>query len=243
MKIAAGIVEYADPDGLDRCLSSLGLDKETGGFDGAIVIHRKFDHFEIENKGQIDYLKETLAVAKKYPNVYVDHSEERITQIEARNLYMQKAGELGYDWLMVIDSDEYVLPNAGWKKFRTQLEYVQSLNLDDQIFEIQFAGSLGETGPRPRLFLRPAGVFYWIKHYWFVISKKQMLCKGVSDSYRVIEGIYVRHGKIIRTPEHIKASLSYYEWQDLIEQPRDEHYANENQIWPQRVKHPQQQQQ
>jgi len=212
MKICAGICVYADAEGLHRCLSTLGLGE--GGFDGAIVIHRRFEHFEmIEERS----LEETKLVAKKFPNVHVDHSDEPISQVDARSLYFKLAGELGYDWLMVIDSDEYVLPNADWQTFRSQLDYVRSLNLEHQIFDIEFEGSLMQRGPRPRLFKDPGTIKYYTKHFWFVLTKSNILYKGLGDSGRIITGINVYHSKIIRSLEHIRASEKYYMWQELLE--------------------------
>ena len=225
MKVGAGICCFGDPDGLDRCLSTLAIGQ--GGLDGAIVVHRRYDHFDIEGLTETESFEATQAVCKKYENVLVDHSSERITQVEARNIYMQLAGLLKYDWLLVIDSDEYVLPNADWKTFRTQLEFVQSLKLDDQVFDVQFEGSIGERGPRPRLFLDPPTVSYWQRHYWFVLQKKMELLKGCGDAGRMIAGIYLYHGKAIRTLEHIKASNRYYEWQAQIEQPEAEKQIDE----------------
>lgn len=222
MRIAAGIVEYGDAEGLQRCLTSLDIGK--GGFDGAIVIHRQFDHFELNDPSSFE---NTSTVAKKFSQIHLYWGElvspnPKITQVEARNHYMIKAGELGYDWLMVIDSDEFVLPGADWKEFRRQLEYVQSLKLDDQIFDVQFFGSISDTGMYPRLFLDPGSVRYWIKHFWFVCMKKKMLYKGVGDAGRVITGIALRHGKILRTLEHMQATQDYYLWQAKIEQPTPE---------------------
>jgi Glycosyl transferase family 2 len=215
MKIAAGIVVYADVEGLDRCLSTLGIGQ--GGLDGAIIIHRRYDHFSLQDPTS---LPETKRVARKYANVFVHHSDEPITQVQARNLYMEFAGQLGYDWLLVIDSDEFVMPNADWKEFRRQLEYVISLKLEHQIFDVEFEGSISERGPRPRLFLRPGTIRYHVKHYWWVLPERgNMLLKGMGDAGRIITGINLYHGKSIRTMKHITASMRYYQWQEVIEQP------------------------
>src|SRR5215831_1412261 len=214
VKICAGIVEYADAEGLDRCLGTLGLDQQDG-FDGAIVIHRRFDEFNLIDKNS---LANTKLVAKKYPNVTVDHSDETITQVDARSRYCWLAGELGYDWLMVIDTDEYVLPNADFTEFRRQLDYVTSLGFEHQIFDIDFEGSLSQRGPRPRLFKDPGTIRYWVKHWWFVLTKTNILLKGIGDAGRIITGINLFHSKIIRSVEHIRASEQYYQWQDIIEQ-------------------------
>jgi hypothetical protein len=225
LKIAAGIVVYADPEGLDRCLSTLALGR--GGFDGAIIIHSRYEHFDLEDPRS---LEDTQRVASKYHNVLVHNVEEPITQVDARSLYMEKAGELGYDWLMVIDSDEYVLQNADWGKFRSQLEYVLSLNPPHQIFDIDFDGSIIYRGARPRLFLDPGTVRYWVKHWWFILTKKGILCKGNSDSGRIIEGINVYHSKLVRSLEHIQASNLYYQWQELIEAPAEDPATHEREL-------------
>lgn len=216
MKICAGIVEFGDPEGLDRLLQTLGLGQ--GGLDGAIVVHRKYDHFDL-NETNKTFLQDTLKVASKYPNVFVDHSLERIEQVQARNIYMQRAGELGYDWLLVLDSDEYLLPNPDWKRFRTEIEYIDSFKAEHQIFDVMMEGSLSDRGPRPRLFKDPSTITYWKRHYWWVLNKSNRLLRGVGDAERIISGVYIRHSKIVRTPEHLHASLAYYDWQEIIERP------------------------
>lgn len=225
MKIAAGIVEFGDAEGLQRCLTS--LDIGNGGFDGAIVVHRRYEHFELKDPY---HWQNTVAVVKKWPNgtIWLGSADDdspdtpKITQVDARNQYMEKAGELGYDWLMVIDSDEFVLPNPDWKEFRRQLEYIQGLKLDDQIFDVEFFGSISDSGAFPRLFLYPQSVRYWIKHNWFVCTTKQILYKGVGDAGRIVTGIALRHGKVIRTMEHMRATQDYYIWQERVEQPKPE---------------------
>jgi len=211
-KIAAAICVYGDPDGLDRCLYSLALQK--GGLDGAIIIHTRFEGFDTEFA---DSLEQTLSVTKKYANVFVDSSHDILNQIKARNLYLEHAAKQGYNWVFVIDSDEYVARNADWPEFRRQLEFVDSLGLDHQVFDVKFEGPISETGPRPRLLKNPGSITYWIKHYWFVLKDKHILLKGHGDAGRMIGGIFVLHGKFIRTQEHQTASILYNKWQEFAE--------------------------
>lgn len=216
MKVAAGIVEYGDPQGLFRCLASLGLDKQEG-IDLAIVIHSQFEHFNIANLDQQKALQDTKDVISKFP----DQSRLKLVQdptvtnqLVARNLYLQTAADEGCDWLLVLDSDEFIARNADWKEFRKQLEFVMSLDLDDQIFDIQCEGILAMyRGPRPRLFYRPRTIKYWRKHFWFVLEEKGMCLKGVGDAGRVIGGVYLMHDRTVRSFEHYNATLDYNEWQ------------------------------
>lgn len=214
MKVCVGILEYGDPEGLDRLLGSLALGK--GGFDGAIVIHGRFATFpqKFENA-----FEETYAVVEKHKKqsgeyIYlVRCSEDRnISQIEMRNGYLERAANLGFDWLLVMDSDEYIAPNADWKTFREALEFEMSLKVRNQIYDVMFEGYVADRGPRPRLFYRPGSIKYWNKHYWFVLEETKQLLKGEGDAGKVIGGIFLIHDKTIRTPQHYYATLQYEKW-------------------------------
>lgn len=222
MKIAAGIVEYGDPDGLYRLLASLALDQENT-IDLAIVVHSRFKYFDIKNIDDEQALRQTQKILSKFPQsrvklVTLANNVHNNTQVESRNLYFKAAAEEGCDWLLVMDSDEYVARNADWKEFRRQLEFVISLDLPHQIFDIQMEGILAMyRGPRPRLFYRPATIRYWKKHFWFVLEEKGICYKGVGDAGRVIGGIYLLHDKTVRSLDHYNATLGYNEWQKIYE--------------------------
>lgn len=223
MKIAAGILEYGDPDGLYRCLSSLGLDK--GGIDLAIVIHGKFDHFDINELEQSEALTQTKNIISKFPSNIKLVETKNSNEIDSRNLYLKTAYEEGCDWLLVIDSDEYIARNADFALFRSQLEFIMSLGLPHQIFDIQFEGSTPQfIGPRPRLFYRPQTIKYWKKHYWFVLEETKQLYKGLSDAGRVLGGIYMMHDHTVRTSKHYDASMRYKDWQLAEEGKVSEEY-------------------
>jgi hypothetical protein len=218
MKIAAGIVEYGDAEGLFRCLASLGLDQENG-IDLAIVVHSRFANFDLPNLTAQQALDETRNILWKFPLSKVKlmvpaPSAFITTQIESRNLYLKTAAEEECDWLLVIDSDEFIARNADWKEFRKQLEFVMSLGLPHQIFDIQCEGMVAMyRGPRPRLFYRPATIKYWKKHFWFVREEESICYKGVGDAGRVIGGIYLMHDRTIRSAAHFNATLKYNDWQ------------------------------
>ena len=222
MKIAAGICEYGDPDGLYRCLNSLGLG--TGGIDKAIIIHGKFNNFNLDRP---DAFEQTAKVISRFPQDTIDlivprKLAEGLTEIESRNLYLKIAGDSGYDWLLVIDSDEFLARKlTDFKEFRRQLQYVMDVQAEfpkdtvkHQIFDIQLEGTIPSyRGPQPRLFLRPQTVKYWGKHYWFLLEETMQLYKGQSDAARVIGGILLCHDHTIRDSTYYNASISYKEWQ------------------------------
>lgn len=218
MKIAAGICEYGDPDGLYRCLNSLGLG--TGGIDKAIIIHGKFNNFNLDKP---DAFEQTAKVISRFPKDTIELvTIGGYTEIESRNLYLKVAAGLECDWLLVIDSDEFLAHKlTDFKEFRRQLQYVMDVQAEfpkdtvkHQIFDIQLEGTIPSyRGPQPRLFLRPQTVKYWGKHYWFLLEETMQLYKGQSDAARVIGGILLCHDHTIRDSTYYNASISYKEWQ------------------------------
>jgi hypothetical protein len=219
MKIAAGLCEYGDTDGLYRCLTTLGLD-DAKGIDKVIIIHGRFDNFNLRIDPQAA-LEDTKKVISRFPKDRIDlvKSNGGLTEIASRNLYLKRATELKCDWLLVIDSDEYLAQKlTDWKKFRKQLQYVMDLGLDHHIFDIQLDGNIPAFhGPQPRLFYRPHTIQYWGTHYWWVIEESKRILKGQSDAARIIEGIHLLHDHTIRDSKYYTASINYKEWQQKHE--------------------------
>lgn len=219
MKIAAGLCEFGDTEGLYRCLASLGLD-DSRGIDKVIVIHGRFDNFNLRIDRQ-QALEDTRKVISRFPKDRIDLvvSNGGLTEIASRNLYLKRAVELGCEWLLVIDSDEYLAAKlTDWEKVREQLQFIMNLDLDHHIFDIQLDGNIpAYHGPTPRLFYRPGSIQYWGKHYWWVIEESKRILKGHSDAARVIEGIHIIHDHTIRDSMYYTASINYKEWQQKYE--------------------------
>ncbi len=217
MKIAAGICEYGDTEGLYRCLNSLGLDGN--GIDLAIIIHGRFGNFHLKDE---EALSKTQAIITRFPAgtiKLVPLKGGALSEIDSRNMYNKIAGELGYDWLLVIDSDEYLATKVGdWELARKQLQYVMDLGLSHQIFDIELDGNIPAFhGPQPRLFYRPGSIKYWGRHYWWVLEESMKLYKGQSDAARIIDGIHLIHDHTIRDSKYYTASINYKIWQDKHE--------------------------
>lgn len=220
MKIAAGIVEYADAKSLDRCLRSLNLGQGNGGIDTAIIIHGRFSNNPIKPIPCITDDTTRIAQSRKFPpgTVILKRLHQPTSEIEMRNLYLRAAAAKGCDWLLVIDSDEYIAPNANWRLFRQQLEFCESLGLNHQVFDIMFEGTVSERGPRPRLFHRPlSAVRYWKRHYWWILEEQHLCLKGLGDAGRIIEGIYVLQDKSMQNATYETTIKSYKAWQQEFE--------------------------
>lgn len=222
MRLAAGICEYSDPDGLYRCLNSLGLDRENG-IDLAIVVHSKFKNFDVQGLSEEQSLEETKGIISRFHSssdrILLVDAPPNITEMDARNIYLKIAHEKRCDWLLVIDSDEYIAKNADWKLFREQMEFIMSLDLPYQIYDVQFEGRLPSyIGPRPRLFYRTNTIKYWKRHYWFVLEESMRLLKGVADGGRLLTGIYMMHDHTIRSAGYYGARIHWKEEQDKDDQ-------------------------
>lgn len=219
MKIAAGIVEYADASSLDRCLRSLDLGQGGPGIDVAIIIHGRYLNNPIKSTCCISDDTIQVTESKAFPpgSVFLKRLHHATTEIEMRNLYLKMAAAKGCDWLLVIDSDEYIAPNADWTKFRQQLEFVQSLGLSHQVFDVMFEGTVAQRGPHPRLFYRPLSVRYWKRHYWWVLQEQNICLKGMGDAGRIIEGIYILEDKSLRDSRYEATITSYKAWQQEFE--------------------------
>lgn len=224
LKIAAGICEFGDPEGLYRCLGSLQLGYD-GGIDVAIIIHGQFKYFNLHDPQAFE---KTQAVVSRFPKGTVELVNDVSpgkTEIESRNLYNEIAGKLNCDWLLVIDSDEYLASKVtDFKEFRRQLQFVMDVQVDfppeqrHQIFDIELEGNIPAfRGPQPRLFLHPESVKYWGKHNWWVLEKTKYVYKGQSDAARIIGGIYLLHDHTIRDSKYYTASIGYKEWQSAHE--------------------------
>ena len=215
MKIATGICEYGDTDGLYRCLASLGLD-EDNGIDLAIIIHGRFNNFNLNRPTAYE---DTKRIISRFPKDRIDLvrpiNPPIMTEVESRNLYLQRATELNCDWLLVIDSDEFLAHDlTNWTLFREQLDFIMKLGLNHHIYDVKLDGNIpAYHGPVPRLFYRPSTVKYWGKHYWWVIEESKRLLKGQSDAARILEGIHIIHDHTIRDSKYYTASINYKDWQ------------------------------
>ena len=200
MKIAAGIVTYADALSLARTLETLAPQTNEN-----IVIHVQYPGFRLLEQTQS--LDDTRKVCAAFPNTTVlDLSP--CSEIEARQTYLDMSTK--YDFLLVIDSDEYLCEKE-WGIF---VENCQKL-IDEPdgfyIYDIMFTGHPSQSGPRPRLFKEPSKIKYFLKHYWWMLPNGKLM-KGQSDSTKIIPGIKIMHDDTLRDPGRSIANAQYQQW-------------------------------
>ena len=200
MKIAAGINTYANPLGLEACLGSL-----TGGVDAQLVIHGRYPNFPVQHASA--YSK-TKTICKEYPNTQLIQLDA--TELEKRQKYLELSQD--FDFLIVIDDDEFISDGADWGYFRQNCQQVIDQRAPHYIYDIMFDGPIAQSGPRPRLFYQPSKIKYDRKHYWWRLPNGR-LADGMSDSCKVIEGIKITHDKSLRLNGDFNlAVLKYQHW-------------------------------
>jgi hypothetical protein len=196
LKIAAGVNTYANPDGLEICLESLS------GVDKRLVIHGRYPHFQ-----DVDPYSEskTKAVCTKYPDTQLIQLDA--PELEKRQKYLELSE--GFDFLLVIDDDEYITQGADWQLFKKTCQNMIEHPSQYYIYDIMFDGPIAESGPRPRLFYQPSKIKYERKHYWWRLPNGR-LADGMSDSCKVVDGIRITHDKTPRmNGKYNLASLEY----------------------------------
>jgi len=113
------------------------------------------------------------------------------------------AAMYGCDFLLVLDSDEYIF-SADWLKFR--VECYQKAIVRDKGEQIIYNVAFREMD-RPRLFYNPSRVRYGKTHYDFYDARdknKTLIYMG-GDSLHMIEGLCISHRHNLRDAQHIFA--------------------------------------
>ena len=202
MKIAAGICTYSEAPGLARTLESL-----SGEIEFCIVVHGPYLNFAPLDPQSSTYTK---AVCSKYPNTQLIDLSTPTHETIRRQKYLDLA--LDYDFLLIIDSDEYISDGADWGYFRQNCQQVIDQHAGHYIYDIMFDGPIAQSGPRPRLFYQPSKIKYDRKHYWWRLPNGR-LADGMSDSCKLIEGIRITHDKSLRlNGDYNLAVLKYQHW-------------------------------
>ena len=198
MKIAAGICTYSDSLGLARLLESL----TPGGVD-SIVVHGPYPSYDSLD---LDSLPSTDAVCKVYPNIRLISLPEPKPEVERRQTYLDLASN--YDFLLIVDSDEFICDGANWPLFRKNCEKLLESGKHHYIYDIKLDGHPSQSGLKPRLFREPSKIKYWKKHYWWALPNGR-IAAGASDSCEVVDGIKLMSDESLRSPDRIKAKMEY----------------------------------
>ena len=130
-----------------------------------------------------------------------------MSEVERRQTYLDYANN--YDFLLVLDSDEYIQDGANWPLFRKNCDKLLESGKHHYIYDIKFdAKHPANSGPKARLFREPSKIKYYKKHYWWLLPNGRVAAGG-SDSCEIVDGIKIMWDESLRSPERIQAKIDY----------------------------------
>ena len=213
MKFGIGLTFYNDYLNIKRLLDSVKKGEELGVISGIIAVDGRYPGFRSDNGTglSIDGSRELL---KAHRNVTLIDMPNR-AQVAKRNKYLSMSKKLGFDFLIIADSDEYFV-NMDWLTFQYAAQ--KQARLDDylyRIYDVRCDGDVWNIGERPRLWFRPWQVRYDIKHYRWIIKAKKHHDRPVYEGqcgHALIPGCTLRHDHALRTEERTEMMLKYEDW-------------------------------
>ena len=212
--IAAGIIFFDDEKGLQRCLNSI-----QSFVDLIIAIDGKFKHFEDDHDLSIDNSRQVI---QSFPNATY-HCYPNLTEIDKRNKYLEIAGTLGIDFLLVIDSDEYAVIDTN--KFSKTLAKIKEFKTDShvggktqdtpdvygiKIFEKHFEKpDFIRERYIERIFYKPAKLRYHLIHCNLIDVDKPTRNFTTRKYTSEINGITLYNDDDLRSNRYLQRSIQY----------------------------------
>jgi len=229
-----------------NCVNEIprGLDPVAKHFDYVICIDGRYINYE-DPKGR-DYSEDgsTELLKKRYPNAIFDKMKP-VFQTVKRQRYMDIAGELGCDWLMVWDSDDIVYPDPkyqNWKKFFRNMDryaerfpaykvfkmksWIPSMLEWDRAYNI-----VGENlwNPYVRLHKDPGNQRYALDCHWWWCAKDAtdedliLQKRGMLIADHTIEGVRLTTNSALRGEVQLFAR-DRWAWNNDCEEKRRLYY-------------------
>lgn len=185
MKISAGVVFYDDCKSLKRCLDSLSA------IDTVFCIDGKFPMYDSKSDLSTDGSSELVL---QYPNTVLINYPA--SEVDKRNRYVGLSRT--YDWLLIIDSDEYV----------TEFDRNTLFNVKHgNIFCINFI-NLGSPTVAPRLWRNPYEMEYLEAHNIFRKRGGGEMTRSTAGG-PLIEGISIAADDLLRSKDREEKATAY----------------------------------
>lgn len=196
-KLATGLCFYEKSlASIKRCVESI-----KDYVDVILAIDGRFDNFP---DSQILSSPEVREYLQSIQNVVlVDYPGSEVAK---RQKYCSLCLEYQCDYLLIIDSDEYVMPNSKWEEFKNNLRNCENTS---NIYGIRFAYAAPvhmDTTPYPRLWYKPYEVQY-IKHNLWQTSLQGQVSS--TSGHELIEGIIMAGDDNLHTPKYIDQGRDY----------------------------------
>jgi len=162
----------------------------TNGFFPVIISYGKWKDFIGE-----DRVDETPDVIDSYSNT-IQLSNSGLLEPQARNQYMITAAKMGYDCIIILDTDETIEFPLGIEFFKRQLERLIIKHPTAMGFSVTFDSKrTGGVSFSPRIILNPAFTRYRDRHNQMYYLDNEVLGW---NSCHLVGGIIITENKDFR---------------------------------------------
>ena len=201
IKLGVGLCFYKDLESLKRLMPTIAPH-----VDYIFAIDGRFSLLEGDDYSE----QETINYVKSFPNVIYDSFIGM--EHDKRQRYVNLAAQHGCDFLLITDSDEFVLPNADWSLFKENAVKTSKAYPGENFFAVAMLYTPPDYEPAeytsiPKLWARPQECAYYKCHCFFT-SQGYNIVRSSSLTPRV-EGIKMAWSDDLRSTEYLKAVCAY----------------------------------
>jgi hypothetical protein len=173
-------------------------------------------------------------------------------QPHKRQRCLDIAGELGCDFLIVVDTDEYIHPEyQDWCRFWYNLEKASMKYPDERLFKIKMwipptwkkAWNIARTNTWKnyvRIHKDPGNMRYCMDYHYYWCPKDvtdEQLCRGEPLMYkpflRAIDGVRFSCDSLLRTPERLQRN-DEWAFRNIHDERRRLYYKNADYLYKQK---------
>lgn len=216
IKLGAGVCffEKSLPT-IQRCIESIRDNVDyIFGIDGRFTDELGRALFPDTEKLSPQYVRDYL---KTVPNcILVDYPA---TEVQKRQRYLDLCRQYECQFLLIIDSDEFVMEGSDWKSFRYNLNQCTG---GVHIYGVKFAYGYPEHDDEtnyPRLWYKPWEMEYYNAHCLFRDKVSGKVSQSSSAAGPLIEGIRMAGDDSLRSREYQVQSFEYQTF--LIDEERE----------------------
>ena len=211
MKLAVGFSYYNDLESIKRSIPSF-----INGVDYIFAIDGKYEGNPNPNDYSIDGSTEYLKTFDKVVlDKYVGYEYEK------RQRYCNLCKEYDCDYLLIIDSDEYVV-KADWKEFRENILKLTKENENQSFFGVSYIVDInGYECAYPRLWYKPYCIEYYKAHCIFKDNRTGLITRSSSATAMkyLIKGIVCSMDDSLRSKGYLANTVEYQKKMIEMERP------------------------
>jgi hypothetical protein len=248
LKVAVGLSFFDNLNEIPRCLGNPNNPKALcNRVDHIIAINGRYDGYEADHNYSIDGSREYIQTT--YHNSIVD--DYWGYQPKKRQRYLDIAGELGCDFLIVVDSDEFVHPSYdNWISFYANLKRISLKYKDYRLFRMKLfldmkwtrAFNYGANRNKFKNVIRihkdPGNQRYCMESHFMWCDKKttdEMLVTGKGFMFgcynRAIDGMRLATDSTLRNEETLRLR-DQWAWNSIHEERKREYVLKAKYLYP-----------